>query len=258
MKIAKNRLYYHIPAHRLLKNFDESLRPGVNYEIYTPSWFIDSYSRSDIDLINRSFRQKGISKRLHGPFMDLCPGSSDKKVRALSRQRILAGLKLCQKLECRDMVLHSHYDPIYHKRRFGDWFDYARGVWRDVSAEAEKRGIKVYIENSVDDTHKAVMAILKECPAFKACFDLAHYTVFGADDWKDILKAYPQGSIGEVHLSDNDATEDLHMVLGHGKVDVEGFLSELDKREEEPVITIEPHSAEDLLLDMKYIERFLA
>lgn len=258
MIIPRDNLYFHIPVRRLLEEIEQALNLGVNYEIYIASAFIDNHKASEIELINRGFRQKNLLKRVHGPFMDICPGSSDKKVRALSQQRMLAGIELCSRLECTDIILHSHYDPVYHKRHFDEWLDLSVRVWDNVDKQAKKAGITIYIENSEDDTPEAVVAILQRYPSFKACFDLAHYTVFGAAGWEECLNGYPYGAVGEVHLSDNDGKEDLHLVLGKGCVDIKGFLEEMDRRGEKPVITVEPHSGEDMLLDMKYMERFVS
>ncbi len=256
MIISPQRLYFHMPIHRLLDGLGDYLSLNVNCEICINADFLDNYKPREIERINRGFNERNILKRIHGPFMDICPGSPDKKVRGLSQERILSAIKLCSRLQCNDIVLHSHYDPVYHKRHFNDWFNFSKIVWDNVNAQAKKSNITVYIENSEDDTPEAIIAILKEYPLFKACFDLAHYTIFGACGWREILRRYPKGSIGEVHLSDNDRKEDLHLVLGKGSVDIEPFLEEIDAYEERPVIIVEPHSNEDLLMDIEYIKRF--
>ena len=256
MVIPSQRLYFHMPVYRLLNGFDQYLSLNVNCEIYINSEFIDNHRPLDIRRIRSGFEKKGILKRIHGPFMDLCPGSSDKKVRALSRERILEALNLCADLGCSDIVLHSHYDPVYHKRHFDEWLNFSKMVWDDVSASAKKSNVTVYIENSEDDSLEPIIAILKEYPCFKACFDLAHYTIFGAESWMDALRRYSKDSIGEVHLSDNDGKEDQHLVLGEGSLQVELFLSAIDAYSDQPVITIEPHSDEDLLMDIEYMKRF--
>jgi len=245
-----------MPIYRLLDGFDNYLSLKVNCEIYINSAFIDNHKQWEIERVKNGFEKKGILKRIHGPFMDICPGSSDKKVRALSQERILEALRLCAGLGCNDIVFHSHYDPVYHKRHFDEWFSFSKMVWSNVSAEAEKNNIVVYIENSEDDSPEPIIAILREYPLFKACFDLAHYSIFGKESWQNLLRMYPKGSIGEVHLSDNDKKEDQHLVLGEGSLDVEPFLAEIDTYKEKPVITIEPHSNEDLLMDIEYMKRF--
>lgn len=255
MIISSQMLYFHMPVYRLLDSLDDYLSLNINCEIYINSEFLDNYKLREIKQINNGFKKRNILKRIHGPFMDICPGSSDKKVRGLSQERILSAIKLCGSLGCNDIVLHSHYDPVYHKRHFNEWFDFSKIVWDNVDAQAKKSNITVLIENSEDDAPEAIIAILKEYPLFRACFDLAHYTVFGACGWREILGRYPKGSVSEVHISDNDKREDLHLVLGEGSVEIEPFLAEIDTYEEKPVITIEPHSNEALLMDLEYIKK---
>jgi len=245
-----------MPVYRLLDSLDDYLDLNVNCEIYINSEFLDNYKPQEIEKINNAFKDRNILKRIHGPFMDICPGSSDKKVRDLSQERILSAIELCSMLGCSDIVLHSHYDPVYHKRHFNEWFNFSKIVWANVSREAQKSNVTVYIENSEDDNPEPIIAILKEYPLFKACFDLAHFSIFSSGNWRDILRRYPKDSIGEVHLSDNDTKEDLHLVLGQGSLEIEPFLAEIDTYKEKPIITIEPHSNEGLLMDIKYIKRF--
>ncbi len=245
-----------MPIYRLLDGLDDYLDLKVNCELYINSAFIDDHKQRDIERVKNGFKEMGVLIRIHGPFMDICPGSSDKKVRALSQERILEALRLCVGLGCNDIVLHSHYDPVYHKRRFDEWFNFSKMVWSNVNAVAQKHNIVVYIENSEDDSPEPIIAILREYPLFKACFDLAHYSIFGKENWQDLLRMYPKGSIGEVHLSDNDEKEDQHLVLGEGSLDIEPFLAEIDTYKEKPVITIEPHSNKDLLMDIEYMKRF--
>jgi len=148
MNIDSNRIFYHVPIHRLINNLDHYLCLGVNFEIYINADFIDGHKKEDIDRVNKGFQKKGILKRIHGPFIDLCPGSFDARVRQLSQERILAGLDICNRLMCSDIVLHSHYDPVYHKRHLKQWADNSSQIWKKVQDLALELGITVNIENS--------------------------------------------------------------------------------------------------------------
>ena len=93
-----------------------------------------------------------------------------------------------------------------------------------MAREAKKKNIAVHIENSIDDSPSAVAAILKAHAFFGACFDIAHHNVFNPNGWKDALDKYPIGSIKEIHLSDNNGCEDLHLPLGEGSLDFKEFF----------------------------------
>jgi sugar phosphate isomerase/epimerase len=256
LKIGKNRIFYHVLIGKLLDGMEYYLGLGVNFEIYVNSEFIDNHRPQQIDFINRQFQKTNTLKRIHGPFMDLAPASPDTKIRSLSMQRLISGLDICRKLECDNIVLHSHYDPVYHKRHLDEWKADSKIVWKEISDYSKNFNITVNIENSEDDSPDAVLYLMNEYPAFRACFDLAHYTIFGAMNWKDILRKYPKGSINEVHLSDNDAIEDLHLVLGEGSVEIKKFLSEPELLNSNAAITVEPHSREEMVKDIEYMRYF--
>jgi sugar phosphate isomerase/epimerase len=254
MNIESYRTFYHVPACMLMENIKRYITAGVNYEIYINAEFIKTYSNEDIDTINKCFDENNILKRIHGPFMDLSPASLDDEIRKLSLERILSGLDICRKLNCNDIVLHSHYDPVYHKRHFKQWVQRSSMVWEKIEEFARKNEITINIENSEDDSPEPILYLMKAHTSFKACFDLAHYTIFGKAPWRKILSAYPEGSINEIHLSDNDAKEDMHLVLGQGCVDIIPLFDVLRSHKHNPAITIEPHTYEDMLKDMEYIK----
>jgi sugar phosphate isomerase/epimerase len=254
MNIQSERIFYHVPVKGLLDDLDYYLGLGVNYEIYINSDFIDEFSLEDIDLINKGFAGKKISKRIHGPFMDLSPASFDSKVRDLSTQRILSGLDICARLRCDNIVFHSHYDPVYHKRHFSEWSENSEKTWSQAQEYAIKNNITINIENSEDDIPDPVLYLLGKFKSFRACFDLAHYTIFGKAGWRQILASYPEGSINEIHLSDNDRKEDLHLILGRGSVEIMPLLDELISPNSRIAITVEPHSAKDMLEDIEYMK----
>ncbi|MDD5504555.1 MAG: hypothetical protein PHV77_04485, partial [Candidatus Omnitrophica bacterium] len=102
-------IYYHVPVHSLIKDIRYYLDLGVNFEIYINSDFIDNHNQDSIELINREFAKVKAAKRIHGPFLDLAPASSDTRIRNLSKQRMLSGLRVCKALGCDNIVLHSHY-----------------------------------------------------------------------------------------------------------------------------------------------------
>jgi sugar phosphate isomerase/epimerase len=253
VKINEDRIFYHVAAGKLLENMAYYMSLGVNLEIYINSEFIDHQKPEQIAYINEQFKKNNVKKRIHGPFLDLAPASPDAMIRDLSRRRMLSGIDVCQALKCDNIVLHSHYDPVYHKRHMGQWEANSGMIWKEVCLRGKAFNVTVNIENSEDDNPEAIFYLMKTCPAFKACFDLAHYTVFGSAGWKEIFKRYPKGSINEVHLSDNDTREDQHLVLGEGSVEVKKFLDEIKLLGNSIAITVEPHSDEDMVKDIAYM-----
>ncbi|NQT90342.1 MAG: sugar phosphate isomerase/epimerase [Candidatus Omnitrophica bacterium] len=257
MIIPRKNIYIHAPIFRLLDRLDEFLTLKMNAEIYIISDFVDNPRPECIERINSAFDKSGLSRKIHGPFMDLNPGSPDKKIKQITLERFTDALRLCTELKADSMVLHSHYEPVFMREHFKKWLDNSMAILEDVSQDAQKRKISIYIENSLDDSTKAVGALLKAHPYFGACFDVAHHHAFNPDGWKRALEGYPQGSIKEVHLSDNNGDEDAHLPLGTGSINFEEFFAEIEKRGEGPVFTIEPHAPEDLVISLEFMKRFM-
>ena len=255
--INRDRLYVHVPVHRLLEQLDDFLQLGFNAEIYINSEFIDNFSDRDLGILNSAFKKHGLSKTVHGPFIDLNPGSADRRVRSLTLQRFLVSMDLCRKLDAKALIIHTHFDPIFYGRHFKEWVDNASPVWEQVIEDAKRHSMPVYIENSIDDSPEPVLEILKNHPYFGACFDVAHYSVFTDTDYKQILDMYPVGVIKEVHLSDNKGEEDSHLALGEGTIDFKDFLARIVERKEDPIITIESHSIEALKKSLGFMKQFI-
>ena len=257
MTFLKENIYFHIKPEQLLSNLDRLLDFDFNYEILARSDFLDSYTTEDIDKLNKAFSAKALHKRIHAPFVDLNPGSTDKVIRKVSSERFLSALELCKKLKSSGLVLHTHYEPIFYHKHFNEWIDNAKDTWSAIETRANAYGVTVCIENSLDNDPKAVLEMLKQHPSFKACFDIAHYNVFSEKGWQHALSLYPVGSIKEIHLSDNNGDEDAHLVLGEGSIDIISFLKEIESRNENPAITIEPHSEKDLIKNINFIKKYI-
>lgn len=257
MFLTRGRLYTFVPFFNLIGYLDEFLTLNLNGEIYLDSESIDCHSAEDIELINAGFEKYGRCKRVHGPFADLNPGSFDSRTRQLSLERFLGALELGANLKAESMTLHSHFEPVFYGRHFKEWVNNSKQVWESLSREAEKKKVLIYIENSIDDSPRAVIEILKNHPYFSACFDVGHYNVFNPKGWKEALKEYPLGSVKEVHLSDNKGDEDTHLPLGEGSIDFDALFSEIEKRGENPTFTLEPHSPDELLKSLGFIQKYL-
>ena len=257
MAFKRENIYFHVKPEQLLDNLDRLLDFDFNYEILARSDFLDSYTSEDIDKINHAFSAKALRKRIHAPFVDLNPGSADKLIRKVSSERLLSSLELCKKLKSSGLIFHTHYEPIFYHKHFNEWINNAKDTWSLIEKRANAYGVTVCIENSLDDEPKAVLEMLKQHPSFKACFDVAHYNVFCEKGWQHALKLYPVGSIKEIHLSDNNGVEDNHFALGEGSIDIVSFLKCIESRNENPIITIEPHSEEDLIKNIDFINKYI-
>ena len=88
---------------------------GINPEIGLDAIALDRFSISDYEHVARKIHKQGLSITLHGPFMDLCPGSPDPKIRELTRHRFQQVSRLIPIFSPRSVVCHTCYD----NKRYG-------------------------------------------------------------------------------------------------------------------------------------------
>ncbi|MBM3254074.1 MAG: sugar phosphate isomerase/epimerase [Candidatus Omnitrophica bacterium] len=249
-------LYFHIPYKTLMENLDFILQNLINCEIFFDVAALDACKRENISLINSTFEKYGISKILHGPFMDLNLGSLDPVIREATYRRYEQTLELCRSLNADRVVFHSSFFPIYYEGYLKKWLKNAASGWERLLNKARNYGVTILIENSIDKTPKAILGLLGEIKDenFKACFDFGHYYIFGEKNGMEYIKEYPRESIGEVHLSDNNSKIDQHLALGKGILPILSFFNVLNELSIKPVITVEPHSIKDILVSRKYLK----
>lgn len=255
MKITKEKIYFHVPYRMLLASLDRIGEKEINCEIYVDGKALDNYSEPEIERINSTFEKCGILKIVHGPFLDLNPGSRDPKIQGLTLERFVAAFKFCKKIKTNHIVLHSGFDPIFYKNASELFLKLSIPIWKEVLKAAAEEKIVIALENSIDPSPEIIVNLLEELssPHLEACFDAGHYNVFGQKSIWEALEEYPRNSIGELHLSDNKGDFDNHLALGEGDIDYKRLFMEIEKRGREPILTSEPHSPEDIGKNLEYL-----
>jgi sugar phosphate isomerase/epimerase len=61
----------------------------------------------------------------------------------------------------------------------------------------------------------------------------------------------------EVHLHDNDGTDDFHWALGKGDIDFKKFFHLLRRHSAKPVYTIEAHDKDDVEVSIEKVRGLL-
>ena len=124
----------------------------------------------------------------------------------------------------------------------------------ETAAEA---GTKVALENVYENSSKSLGLLLD---AFRGsrnicfCFDTGHFNAFSRsslEEWMGVLGS----RIGQVHLHDNHASADEHLPVGEGTFPFQRFFELLKKRGTRPIMTLEPHTQEDLWRTLENIRR---
>ena len=136
------------------------------------------------------------------------------------------------------------------------WLARSSELWMEVLRQTEAR---LYLENTVDRSPAAIMALLDTLPGRAAmCFDIGHW--FSAADgmilknlpgW--IVEAAPR--LGHLHLHDNHGHNDEHLGMGRGLIDFDDFFALLGRYGLDPTFTLEAHSPDSLDASLDWLAR---
>ena len=242
-----NRLFVHIPYTFLRENLSLVIERRINPEVFLPCDILDSLIPEELAAIAAGLAESGLRATIHGPFMDLNPGSVEPLLREATVRRFHQALDAAEILKPQVMVLHPGYD----KWRYGDsqetWLRHSIGTWREVLARAEKIGCVIAVENIFEEEPSTLRALLEtfDSPYLRHCFDVGHWNMFkkvGMAEWFAELGP----SIAETHIHDNFGVRDDHAPIGEGNIDFELFFALMERYAPGAAWTIEAHSRESL------------
>lgn len=167
---------------------------------------------------------------LHGPFMDILPGSLDPGVRDFARRRCEQALDAAARLGASHVVFHSGYNPMIRgPRRLERWVERSAGFWRTLLQEAGYRG-DLLVENMWEPTPEPLRLLAEavDDPRFGAALDTGHLNVFSrveAEVWLEELTP----SLAHLHLNDNHGDWDAGLAVGAGSFDFAAFFRALGR-----------------------------
>ena len=228
----------------------------LNPEIGIDAVALDKYDRSNFKTVAAKLQQEGLRVTIHGPFIDLSPGSPDPAVRALTRNRFEQLLRVIPILKPVTVVCHAGYDRQRYSYEKEAWLEAALGIWRWLGRRIHDAGSRLMLENVYEYDPEEMLFVLEPLDREQVgfCFDVGHQSAFGNGH----LEAWIQSTgrhIEQVHLHDNQGLRDDHLALGAGHVDLERLFEFMRLREDKPItITLEPHRKEDLWKSLNYLK----
>ncbi|MBR6329027.1 MAG: sugar phosphate isomerase/epimerase [Lachnospiraceae bacterium] len=189
---------------------------GLGYEVLELSMPPALNESGLFDSCVKWYRESGRAGSIHGNFIDVNPGSGDKKFRELSFERCRESCRAAALVGAENIVFHSSCNSFLRGAYMEGWSALCAGFFDTL---ADESGLNIFIENSPDvdpEPLKNLMSV-KRSPLVGVCLDLGHanYSRVGLDRWFSELGEY----IGYLHLSDNMGEFDDHLPLGKGTVD---------------------------------------
>ena len=229
-----------------------------NPEIGLDADALDNFSRSDYESIAAALAAYGPRITLHGPFIDLSAGSKDPRIRDVTRQRLVQVLDLIPIFKPITLVCHAGYDTKRYNFFREEWLRNSLDLWSWFAGELNARGVRLMLENVYEKDPRDLLDLLEGLASENVglCLDTGHLWSFGQsspETWLDCLGNF----IGQFHLHDNDRSFDQHLGMGTGSIDFDPVWRYIQSRKQNPpVVTLEPHEKEDLLNSLAYLESY--
>jgi len=222
---------------------------GIEFQLF--SWPTLDDDRSQVN------RRKPVAgqvklRSIHGPFADLCPGSSDPMVQGVARHRIGQAFGVAEELGASHIVLHHGYVPGTSWR--DGWIRRSGEFWREL-LEAGPLGTHFHLENfsEWEPTLLADVIDASELSNLDVALDVGHSHCNSRTspiDWIKILGA----RIGYTHLHDNHGETDEHLALGAGTIPFKEVLSALEEYSPEAMWVLEVKAGEDTEKSLDWLE----
>ena len=252
-----NQLFVHVPYPFLRDNLPLILERQINPEIFLPAEVLDGIIPEELAAIASGLAAGGLGCTIHGPFMDLNPGSSEPLLRQATRHRFRQALDAAAILKPRVMVLHPGYDKWRYGSSEDAWLKNCLDIWREVRERAEAIDLTIAVENIFEEEPSTLRALLEtiDSPSIRHCFDVGHWNLFGTiglEAWFAELGNF----IAETHIHDNRGEKDDHAPLGEGGIDFDLFFRLMEEYAPAAAWTIEAHSREALERSLVNIRRY--
>lgn len=231
---------------------------GLNPEIGIDAETLDTVGMEDFKAVARAFQKKGRRITLHGPFMDLSPGSPDAAIRRVSMERMQQFLDVLPIFEPVSVVCHGGWESRRYDWIQDDWYARSAVFWREVGRGVRKRRAQLFLENVYEEKPEDLLKLLENLRSEEVgfCLDTGHTQAFGSTPlsrWIAVLGDF----IGEIHLHDNDGKRDAHLPPGQGKIDFSALKRRLYQKTALPILTLEPHEETAFFPSLNWIAREL-
>ena len=258
MEALLSQLQVNIPFRMLYDRYlDDFLEAGLNPEIGIDAQALERFSPGQFEQVARTLSARGRRCTMHGPFLDLSPGSEDPEVARLTRRRFEQMLRLVSVFKPLSVVCHAGYDW----RRYGynreRWLENSAACWAWLARQIADQGSRLMLENVYERSPQELLALFEKLEGIPIgfCLDIGHQAVFGCTPlkrWLEDLGSY----LEQLHLHDNNGDKDAHLALGQGSIDFDFLLTNLQQRKTglPPLFTLEIRSRKDLESSLDFLQ----
>jgi sugar phosphate isomerase/epimerase len=230
------------------RNIEDCIRLALDYQLgielmaFAFPNVLDGDWQATIARYKRLLRPVVGARSMHGPFMDMAPGSPDRRINALCYERYQHAIRIASELEIPIVIFHANFIAAIHNIEYRvGWHQRNLDFWSPVADYAHRYGVTVAVENMWEFDPDIIGDLLKEInhPNLRACLDVGHAHLFG----EEVPFEHWLTSLGDLivhtHMNNNDGKIDIHMGFDHGVLDYNQLLPEIRALPNSPTMTLE-------------------
>jgi sugar phosphate isomerase/epimerase len=226
---------------KLIKEYHINPEIGIDFRALDrfPAGYFKKTAHNLLDI--------GICTTIHAPFHELFLGAPDGLIQKAAVKRMDAAIRAAACFSPKSVVIHLNFEEKRFRFIYDEWFTQIIPNLKRYAEKCGKMGAFLSVENVYEEVPDAMIEVfseLKDYPVYH-CLDVGHLNAFSKtnlDMWLQSMGPY----IRQFHLHDNDGTNDTHSPIGTGNLDFGKIRSFISKMNTKPIITLEPHSDEDL------------
>ena len=193
---------------------------------------------------------------MHGPFLDMAPGSPDSRINELVTSRYFQAINIGEELGARIIVFHANFIAAIRTDDYrSGWHQRSIHFWEPIADYAAKHHITVAVENMWEFDPHIIVDVLKtlDHPNLRACLDVGHASLFSDvpfDTWLATVEPW----LVHTHLNNNDGKLDNHRAIPDGVLNYSLILEELRSLPNRPSMTLEMDRVQDMAASLPYFE----
>jgi sugar phosphate isomerase/epimerase len=201
---------------------------------------------------------------IHGPFDGLTLLSRDAKVRALTTQRLCAGVEFAAEIGATHMVVHSPFlffgsafAPHGPGSRRAEDTELAHATLQPVLSLAAQANCTLVLENILDTNPAPLLALVRsfESHYVRLSVDTGHAFIThhrgGAtpDQWVREAGAL----LEHIHVQDTDGNLDRHWAVGNGSINWHAVFEAIGGLEQHPRLLLEVRNKADIARSTRWL-----
>jgi sugar phosphate isomerase/epimerase len=254
-KIIKD-VQIHVPFRLLTtEHLSFVIRERINPEISFNCKDLDTWTKSVYSEVAKRIVDAELTVTFHAPFIDLRPGAIDPKIRQVTKDRLQQVFDLVPYFYPLTVVCHPSFDERYYFSHQQAWLENSIETWSYFLPLAEETKTLIALENVYEIDPAPLIKLLSalSSPRIRFCFDTGHCNFFSRvpfATWIEEMSPY----LYQLHVHDNSGSADDHAPVGEGNFPFTALFTLLRERNLAPLVTLEPHSLDDLWKTLKNIE----